>query len=59
MIVSERELPDVEDPVALVAAIASRKLRLLADDHRRIMSVQVKAEGGRATVQAVTTARLR
>ena len=59
VIVAEWDPPDEEDPVALVEEIASRKLRLLADDYRRIMSVEVRAEGGRATVQAATTALLR
>lgn len=58
-IVGEWDLPDEEDPAALVEEIASRKLRLLARDWRHVESIEVRAEDGRATVQAMTTAYLR
>jgi hypothetical protein len=58
-IVAEWDLSDEEDPVGLVDEIATRKLRLLADDYRRVARVEVIAERGRATVQAMTTAYLR
>ena len=58
-IVAGWDLSEEDDPVALVEEIATRKLRLLAHDYRHVVSVQVRAEGGRATVHALTTAHLR
>ena len=58
-LVNEWDLPDEADPVALVEEIAMRKLRSFARDPRRIAKVHVKAEGGRATVEAATFAYLR
>jgi hypothetical protein len=58
-IVDEWELSGEEDPIALVDGIAMRKLRYYAQDYRHVETVHVKAEGGQATVQAVTTAYLR
>ncbi len=58
-LVDEWDLPDEADPVALVEEIAMRKLRSFASDPRRIAKVQVKAEGGRATIETATFAYLR
>jgi len=59
VIVAEWDLSDEDDPAGLVDEIAARKLRILADDFRRVTRVEVIAEGGRATVQAMTLAYLR
>lgn len=43
----------------LVEEIAVRKLEILAEDYRVVGDVQVRVEGSRATVQAVSVAHLR
>ena len=57
-LVEEWDLPGEADPVALVEEIAMRRLRNFSSDPRRIAEVRVRAEGGRATVEAATFAYL-
>ena len=58
-IVEEWQLSDDADTARVVDEIAKRKLEILANDYRRIASVKVRAERGRATVEAATLAYLR
>lgn len=58
-VVDEVQLPEEDDPAALVEEIAMRKLRLFADDYRLVGTVRVRADGGNATVEAVSLAYLR
>ena len=59
VVLDEWELSDEDDPEALVEEIAARKLQLFADDYRLVGGVQVRAEGGMATVEAMSLAYLR
>jgi hypothetical protein len=58
-IVGQWDLSDIDDPIGLVERIALRKLQLFGHDPRRVESVRVRAQGGQATVQALSTAYLR